>query len=839
MKVSHRRPIKHIFLCLWLTGAMALAQSQQPTTPPQPPPGPPLQQQITPPQVALPLQHEKAPSQKPNLEQVLESATDLTVTNKTEERLPQMLPFTVDTQIRIMGLFEPTTNKDLLPPSDGKESPYLTVENVPLRSMLHLLARRSGLNYLEPEEDQALEESISLEMKEPKPHDLLDWLLKHRSLELYDAGTGIFTIRKYTNQLSFYKFKLKDNFIDRFKGSAQGAGGGASGGGAVGFGGGNAVSANSGAIQVENGGKYGDIEGLLEKVANSGDEKNNKIWYYDEKQYVLLHGTRNASERITQYLEIANQRNPNIKIEVRIFGTGSNPASKLGFDWSSMMSPGLTFGLVPNATSLAGGGTNGALSGLKSLPQLASAFGHPLSTVVLRNDISATLNFFVHEAKAEALAQPSAITANGREVAFAATEQIPYISGSSVSGSYGGTSGVGYDNTAFVNVGTTINILPRIQDGKRLKLGTALSVSQLDEFVTVSSGTQGSPPRQVPKTSGRAFSGEFTVNSGDTVVLAGLRTSTTSKNRNKIPFLGDLPAVGKLFRNESNSKNTTYLTVFITATLLDDNNQPGIPVGKLTRQDSSPDPESTLSAEANMRHLASPSEWQDKAVVNAKREALDIKTQQANQIISTRLHQEEKLREMAEQLDKKEQEIQTLAARQKQLGHRAPLDGEGSIDAIQQDVETRLIRAKEEQNQMIQEFRDGQTGLNHIQEKEEKAKEEMEKAEEDYTKALGESFRTDRPDAAPKTKPAAIGASQLTTNDPPYHLEMPRRAQPKGGVAPSAAAVPASQAPAASAGQATSTAQSRNAKPATDHPTPKNDHGDELDENEKLLKRLQ
>src|SRR5438477_243095 len=148
-----------------------------------------------------------------------------------------------------MGLFEPTTNKDLIPPTESKEKPYLMVENVPLRSMLHLLARRSGINYLEPEEDQALEESISLEMKEPKPHELLEWLLKHRSLEIYDAGTGISTIRKYTNQLSFYKFKLKDNFIDRFKGSAQGTGGGGSGGsgGSVGFGGGNAVSANSGA----------------------------------------------------------------------------------------------------------------------------------------------------------------------------------------------------------------------------------------------------------------------------------------------------------------------------------------------------------------------------------------------------------------------------------------------------------------------------------------------------------------------------------------------------------------------------------------------------------------
>ena len=96
----------------------------------------------------------------------------------------------------------------------------------------------------------------------------------------------------------------------------------------------------------------------------------------------------------------------------------------------------------------------------------------------------------------------------------------------------------------------------------------------------------------MPQTSGRAFNGEFTLNSGDTVVIAGLRTSTSSKSRSKVPYLGDIPGLGKLFRNEADTKNVNYLTVFITATVLDDNNNPRIPEGKLKIEDSQPDNES-------------------------------------------------------------------------------------------------------------------------------------------------------------------------------------------------------------------------------------------------------
>jgi hypothetical protein len=459
-----------------------------------------------------------------------------------------------------------------------------------------------------------------------------------------------------------------------------------------------------------------------------------------------LWGTRSASERVAEYLSIANIKNPNIRIDVRIYSTDNNPQSQLGVDWSSMLTPGLTFGLQPpgttinssSTTSTTSGGTNSAaFPTFNSLTGLANSFGHPMSTLILQNQLQATLNFFVNETRAEAITEPSSVTANDREIAFAATQQIPYVSGSSVAGNgYGSSMGSGYNQTAFVNVGASINILPRIQDGRRLKLGTAISISQLDQMITISAGSAGSSPEQVPQTSGRAFNGEFTVNSGDTIVIAGMKTHTISKTINKVPLFGDIPGIGKLFRNSSDSKNNAYLTIFITATILDDDNNPRIPEGHVTPKDKYPDDDNSwLTAEPNSQNLARSGFFTDKSLINAKREALDLRTDQANRIIAQRIQQEEKLAEVSTSLGDKDGEIKGIEEDQKQLAKRHDT-AEGSIDGIRRETALRLVKAKAERDQIAKDLHSCTEGLGKLAQQETEATKAKEKAEDDYTKAL-------------------------------------------------------------------------------------------------------
>ena len=56
---------------------------------------------------------------------------------------------------------------------------------------------------------------------------------------------------------------------------------------------------------------------------------------------------------------------------------------------------------------------------------------------------------------------------------------------------------------------------------------------------------------------------------GQTVVLGGLITENVTKLKDKVPLLGDLPLVGRLFRSESSSTSKKNLMIFVTPTIID------------------------------------------------------------------------------------------------------------------------------------------------------------------------------------------------------------------------------------------------------------------------------
>ena len=60
------------------------------------------------------------------------------------------------------------------------------------------------------------------------------------------------------------------------------------------------------------------------------------------------------------------------------------------------------------------------------------------------------------------------------------------------------------------------------------------------------------------------------VNDGETVVLGGIFETERRETENKVPVLGDLPAVGRLFKSTNNVSNKTELLIFVTPKILDD-----------------------------------------------------------------------------------------------------------------------------------------------------------------------------------------------------------------------------------------------------------------------------
>jgi len=72
----------------------------------------------------------------------------------------------------------------------------------------------------------------------------------------------------------------------------------------------------------------------------------------------------------------------------------------------------------------------------------------------------------------------------------------------------------------------------------------------------------------VPSIDTREIITQVLVNDGQTVVLGGILDTTKSKTANKVPWLGDIPVLGNLFKSTTNVNNMTELLIFITPKIL-------------------------------------------------------------------------------------------------------------------------------------------------------------------------------------------------------------------------------------------------------------------------------
>ena len=157
-----------------------------------------------------------------------------------------------------------------------------------------------------------------------------------------------------------------------------------------------------------------------------------------------------------------------------------------------------------------------------------------------------------NEGKSETISSPRVITANQKEATIMQGVEIPYQQ----SASSGATT------TQFKNAVLSLKVTPLITPDNRVILD--LDVADDSVGAQVTSATGGS----VPSIDTRQIITQVLVNDGQTVVLGGILDTTKSHQANKVPFLGDIPILGHLFKSTVNINNKTELLIFITPKIL-------------------------------------------------------------------------------------------------------------------------------------------------------------------------------------------------------------------------------------------------------------------------------
>jgi pilus assembly protein CpaC len=152
----------------------------------------------------------------------------------------------------------------------------------------------------------------------------------------------------------------------------------------------------------------------------------------------------------------------------------------------------------------------------------------------------------------EMLAEPNLLVINGTAARFVAGGEFPYPMVQPGSGTNSVT-------IAFKEYGVRLGFLPLITPRGTIRLQVAPEVSALDytNAVTISGTT-------IPGTSTRRVQTEVELESGQSFVIAGLLDNQVTESLSKVPGIGDIPLLGKLFQTKSVSRSNTELLVIIT-----------------------------------------------------------------------------------------------------------------------------------------------------------------------------------------------------------------------------------------------------------------------------------
>jgi pilus assembly protein CpaC len=154
----------------------------------------------------------------------------------------------------------------------------------------------------------------------------------------------------------------------------------------------------------------------------------------------------------------------------------------------------------------------------------------------------------------EVLAEPNIVAVNGKQASFLAGGEYPYPV------VQGGSGGTGSSVTImFKEYGVRLNFIPTITPRGTIRLQVAPEVSALDasHSVTVSGFN-------VPAITSRKMKTEVELADGQSFVVGGLLDNRDTETFEKIPFLGDIPILGKFFQSEIKTKTNTELIVIVT-----------------------------------------------------------------------------------------------------------------------------------------------------------------------------------------------------------------------------------------------------------------------------------
>lgn len=263
---------------------------------------------------------------------------------------------------------------------------------------------------------------------------------------------------------------------------------------------------------------------------------------------MIITDTQANLDKIREMVEKLDVAPVQVTIDAHIYEIDLNEEERLGINWQKQ---------IPIA------GTTENIFSAVIAPEEATTGG----TGVFRfgslsvNQFQALLAMLKTHTFAKVLSNPVITTLNNRQANITVGQAIPYVSASQVNAETGQvTSTIGQ---ADANI--TLLVTPSVTGNDEVFLDIQPTISSVLGFTTLGGN-------QTPNLSNRSAQTQVIVKNNHTIVIGGMIKTDKSESITKVPFLGDLPGIGKMFQKKTWMETRTELIIFITPHII---RQPG------------------------------------------------------------------------------------------------------------------------------------------------------------------------------------------------------------------------------------------------------------------------
>ena len=263
-------------------------------------------------------------------------------------------------------------------------------------------------------------------------------------------------------------------------------------------------------------------------------------------------------------------RRAQVLVESLIAEVNVDKAAQFGVQWQSLLGQnGSLIGLAGSNFTV--GGVNlftlaaGLSGGVTSTSTLPSA-GFNLGLAAKHNGeyvLGALANLLQSSGDGNVLSTPNLLTLDNEEAKILIGENVPFVTGSYSNSNNAGTVNP-FTTVERKDVGLMLRVKPQINENGTVKMVIYQETSAVKEDTAKASNG--------PTTTKRTIESTILVEDGSIIVLGGLLEDRFTGNQQKVPYLGDIPGVGVLFRSDTRVRKKTNLMVFLRPVVVRDAN---------------------------------------------------------------------------------------------------------------------------------------------------------------------------------------------------------------------------------------------------------------------------